>query len=129
MVHRGEAYAHAAALVLGSPCLTNDRSAVNTLRRAGRVLSTHILRSFDVLTFVLQAEIITLKDCEECRSTLITAGERIPECFVHRSFETGLPNFFTRLLDANNPACGANTSDDALDKRLWIRRLSLAASG
>jgi len=128
MVHRGEAYAHASAIVLKVPCLTNDRSAVNTLRRAGRVLPINILRSFDILVFGFQAGIISIKECEEMRATLTAAGEGLPESFARCSFEAGLVNFFSRLLDSDKSLCGAANPEDILDKRLWITKTNIARS-
>jgi hypothetical protein len=130
MVHRGEAYTHAAAIILDVPCLTNDRSAVNTLRRAGVRLTPHIFRSFDVLLLGLQAGLVEMSDCEASRKLLAKLDERVPESFRGYSFEAGLTKFFPRLLDAGKASCGSVTSDDRLDIRLWIRRTrSDAVSG
>ncbi len=129
MVGRGEAYTHAAAMVLGVPCLTNDRSAVNTLKRAGSPVAATIFRSFDVLVFGLQIGLIDLPACDAARKLLLKIPSHIPEAFRQCSFEDGLGKFFPRLLDGDKPSCGSATSEDRLDARFWIRKIALAAQG
>ncbi len=115
-VDKGEAYTHAAGLVLGMPTVSNDFRAIQLLQSQMMNLPAPVLRSFDLLAFALARGTLAIQDCENARSTLLASGEGVPNVFRHTSFEGGLPNFHCRLRDSTSasatvPPTPANFSD------------------
>jgi len=98
-VDRGEAYTHAAGVVLGLPTASDDYAAIEVLRYQMQNLPCPILRSFDLLAFALQTGILEIKECENVRSCLLRENRWVPAAFKHKSFAEGMANFRLRLRD------------------------------
>src|SRR5712692_6826403 len=63
-VDRGEAYTHAAGIVLGTPTASNDYRAIQVLQFQMMNLPSPVLRSFDLLALALEAGTMSVHDCE-----------------------------------------------------------------
>jgi hypothetical protein len=100
-VQRGEAYAHAAAVSLAMPAMSNDARAVRVLESQMMSMAVPILRFFDIISFAHTFGVLTTKDCEDIRSELLNRGEGIPGPFRNSSFLNGAKNFPCRLLPGN----------------------------
>src|SRR6266852_495688 len=70
-VDKGEAYTHAAGLVLGMPTVSNDFRAIQLLQSQMMNLPAPVLRSFDLLAFALARGTLAIQDCENARSALL----------------------------------------------------------
>jgi hypothetical protein len=115
-VDRGEAYTHAAGIVLGVPTVSNDFRAIQVLQSQMMSLPAPVLRSFDLVAFALESGAMSLQDCEKVRSALLSEGEGVAKAFRHNSFEQGLPSFHSRLRDLSpksktTPAIPGSFSD------------------
>lgn len=100
-VDPGEAYTHAAALTLGVPSLSHDRTAIDALISARLDVPTTVLRALDLITLSYQANDMSENDCDDFRSTLLREKEWVPACFLHRSFADGLRHFTPRITDSS----------------------------
>jgi len=100
-VQRGEAYTHAAAVSLGMPVLSNDSTAVRVLEGQMMSVAVPVLRFFDIIIFAHAANVLTTKDCEDIRSTLLKNGEGLPGPFKNASFVNGAKIFPCRLQVGN----------------------------
>jgi hypothetical protein len=123
-VDRGEAYTHAAASVLGVPVATNDITAVNRLLRDGENIPRPVLRLWDFIVFGRQVGQLDDAMCDKTRQTLATIQERLPQCFVGRTFSVGVTEFYARLVDGVAPLIGAAQPEGALDERQVLFRSS-----
>lgn len=110
-VGTGEAYTHAAAVSLQMPSMSNDGRAVNTLSNSGVQTPTPVARTFDVVTLFYQVEVLSLKDCEDIRRTLLQCSEGVPREFQNSSYSDGVTSFASRLLDRTVVAVGAESND------------------
>jgi hypothetical protein len=126
-VDRGEAFSHAASIVLGVPVATNDTSAVYQLLKSGESIPRPIIRFWDLV--VLSYQVGSLDDtlCDRIRQILTKLGERIPPCFTGRSYLDGLPEFYPRLACASHQFVGAGQPQEKFDERLVLRSLDEAA--
>lgn len=116
-VGKGEAYTHAAGVVLGLPTISNDFRAIQLLQSQMMNLPAPILRCFDLLAFCLESGILCIQDCESVRKCLLKSGEGVPKAFAQASFEDGLTNFRVRLRDSAENASvlrGPNAFSDPL---------------
>jgi hypothetical protein len=102
----GEAYTFAAAVTLGVPALSNDKSAVDALDYNGMALPSPVLRAFDVLTLSYQVGALAEKECDKVRKELLQLGEHVPRAFRNASFADGLAQFCPRILDGGVKAVG-----------------------
>jgi hypothetical protein len=116
----GESYTHAAAVVLDVPVASNDHAALVVAQVNGLSVHEPVLSTFDLVTFALQTELLSTKDCETIRKKLLAEAEPLPPAFRHSSFQDGLPNFFARLVDGSRPLVGCQTSTTKWDKRITV---------
>lgn len=96
-IETGEAYTHAAAILLDMPAVSNDFNAIKTLEARGKVLPPTILRSFDLFGFFFLEEYLDKVAVERIRTTLRSYGEWLPASMKNASFENGLPQMGCRL--------------------------------
>jgi hypothetical protein len=96
-VQKGEAYTHAAAVSLAMPALSNDGKAVRVLEGQMMSVAVPVLRFFDIIIFAHAFGVLTTKECEDIRSTLMGSDEGIPGPFERASFVNGAKNFPCRL--------------------------------
>ena len=104
-VDLGEAYTHAAAVELGVPALSNDGSAVRSMKENGLALPRAVFRAFDLYALTVQSAPDSI-DMGKVLGRLKSKGERFPKVFEHSKFEDALPAFDARVLDATRPAVG-----------------------
>jgi len=120
-IHRGEAYTHAAAEILGNaPVLTHDMIAVRGLFDQQLLLSRPILRAFDLIVLGYQVNHLTPEFCDDVRDGLFAIGELDSDAFRRSSFQAGLLKFYPRLLDRNRARVGSPNSVDVFDECLWL---------
>ena len=102
-IGRGEAFSHAAGMVLRAPVLSNDEKAIRVADRVGLKLAPFTLRAYDL--FLLFHQNAELDDgvCENIRKKLASAGEEPPACVRNMSFADGLGRVFPRLVDGGHP--------------------------
>lgn len=103
----GEAYTYAVACALGVPALSNDSRALHVLMDAGFEVPRPVLRTFDVITFAYQIQLLTEAQCDRVRKELVARAEHVPQEFRNTSFGDGLERFSCRLLDNSVAAVGA----------------------
>jgi hypothetical protein len=96
---RGESYTLAAAVTLGAPAMSNDKSALDALDFNGKGLPSPVLRTFDILAFAYQIGALQEKDCDKSRQELVQLQEHVPAMFKRASFIDGLSNFCPRITD------------------------------
>ncbi len=99
-VDLGEAYTYAAAVTIGVPALSHDRSALEVLTAAHLKVPNPVLRAFDLIALSYQVHEMSEKDCDAFRSTLIACGEGVPKCFSRNSFAKGIIEFSPRIVDS-----------------------------
>src|SRR5579872_146863 len=100
-IGRGEAFSHAAGVVLRAPVLSNDSKAVEIADRRDLQIAQHVLRAYDVFVLFHQIGQLSEKDCDEIRKLLAAAEEAPPYVFRNRKFIEGLAHFCPRLVDRN----------------------------
>jgi hypothetical protein len=122
-VDKGEAYTHAAGLVLGMPTVSNDFRAIQLLQSQMMNLPVPVLRSFDLLAFALASGTLSIQDCENARSALITSGEGVPGVFRHTSFKGGLPNFTCRLKDSTSASATTPPTPTKFSDTLFVTKI------
>lgn len=120
MVDRGEAFSHAASIVLSVPIATNDTTAVYRLLRSGETIPRPIIRFWDLVVFAHQVGDLDEAACDQIRKTLSKLGERTHPCFTDRSFVDGLPQFYARLICSDHKVIGADQPQETLDERLVL---------
>jgi hypothetical protein len=123
-VGRGEAYTHAAGILLNLPVVTNDMEALRVLRADQSTgIPERVLRFFDLVVFFFQIGEIALADCDSVRQQLIRMSEHVPACFQNASFEDGLKEFFPRLLDSTAKRIGSEmVRDQRLDQTTYLSK-------
>lgn len=119
-VDRGEAFSHAASLVLGAPIATNDTTAVRRLEREGEKILQPVIRFWDLIVLARQMGHLDDHECDRIRKTLSQIGERQPACFTGAGFTPGLGNFYGRLVDGSAQAIGAKTPQITGDTELVL---------
>jgi hypothetical protein len=113
-VGTGEAYTHAAAIVLRVASLSNDKSALDVLLKSARNVPDTVLRTMDLIAFAYYADILPVKDCEAFRDCMFADTREkpaMPKIFQNTSFAKGVTNFAHRLCDSQSPR--PSTSFDA----------------
>jgi hypothetical protein len=120
IVDRGEAFTHAASMVLHAPTATNDTTAVSRLLRGGETIPRPIFRFWDFIVFAYQVGLLDAGACDRVRQALHRIGERQHRCFTNCSFEDGLSHFYARLVWANREAVGASQPQEKFDERLFL---------
>jgi hypothetical protein len=97
-VDTGEAYSHAAAVVLGTPLVSNDFNAIRTLVRARHDVAIPTLRFFDIVCFGYWKQWLTEAQCNRICKDLRHEAEHLPKAFAKSSFKVGLGSFSPRLV-------------------------------
>ena len=120
---RGEAYTYGASLILKCPVVNDDNTALRRLRRDRTDVPTPHLRLWDIILFGLQAGLLTQRDCEGTRTSLLKLKEGMPACFLAKSVSVGLSCFYCRLVDPTRPSIGAERTQAPFDEcgRLEVR--------
>ena len=124
LVDRGEAFTHAASIVLNAPVATNDTTAVSRLVRQGEPIPRPVLRFWDLVVFSHQAAWLTVSECDAVRQVLDRIGERNHPCFTGHSFQDGLPHFYARLACSDQQLIGSNQPQEKFDERMVLARLT-----
>lgn len=109
-VDRGEAYTHAAAVLLSQPVASNDKSAIDVLLHNGYQVPIPVLRTFDFIVFAYQTGFKKLSECNDIRRSLLGENERLPVQWKNASFEAGLKSFVPRLVDSACTYVGASST-------------------
>lgn len=104
----GEAFTHAAAILLDVPSVSNDMNAIKILEARGRRMPRTILRSFDLFAFSYMEKHLTTHEAEHIRKDLLAQGEWVPPSIKHASFEDGVGGISCRL--ATSMAISASAS-------------------
>jgi hypothetical protein len=120
IVDRGEAFTHAASMVLNAPTATNDTTAVSRLLRGGETIPRPVFRFWDFVVFAHQVGLLDAGACDKVRQSLHRIGERQHPCFSNCSFEAGLPHFYARLVCVGRQALGASQPQEKFDERLFL---------
>lgn len=123
-VDRGEAFTHAASIVLNALVATNDTTAVSRLVRQGETLPSPTLRFWDLVVFSHQVGWLSENDCDAIRQFLDKIGERNHPCFSSHSFQDGLPHFYARLTCSEEPGIGAAETQEKFDERIALTRVN-----
>ena len=124
LVDRGEAFTHAASIVLNAPVATNDTTAVSRLVRQGEPIPLPVLRFWDLVVFSHQAAWLTANECDAIRQVLDKMGERNHPCFTRHSFQDGLPHFYARLACSDQQQLGSNQPQEKFDERMVLTRIT-----
>ena len=125
-VDRGEAFTHAASIVLYALVVTNDTTAVSRLVRRGETIPRPVLRFWDLVVFAHQAALLTAAECDAIRQVLDKIGERNHPCFTGHSFQDGLPHFYARLACSGQRPLGSNAPQEKFDERIVLSRITPA---
>jgi hypothetical protein len=96
-VQDGEAYTHAAAILLDIPSVSNDINAIKVLENNGKLLPPTILRSWDIFGFFFLEKYLDPRAAEQIRTNLMTQLEWVPACMKNSSFADGFPSMACRL--------------------------------
>ena len=123
VVDRGEAFTHAASMILDALVVSNDTTAVTRLLRDNEPIPLPVLRFWDLIVFGHQIGFLEEGDCDRTRQFLKKIGERQPTCFSDCSYLDGLKRFYARLADPTKPSLGAAHPQERHDTRVQIRRL------
>lgn len=116
MVDRGEAFSHAASIVLGVPIATNDVTAVRRLLKNGEAIPRPIIRFWDLVVLAHQIGSIDEAACDRVRQTFPKLKEKTLPCFTGRSYSEGLPMFYPRLVCAQHQLIGADLVDSSMKR-------------
>ena len=133
-IGRGEAFSHAAGVVLRAPVLSNDTRAVEIADRRDLQVAENVLRAYDLFVLFHQIGQLTEDGCDEIRQLLTAAQETPPYAFRNRKFKDGLPYFCPRVVDGDFPKLATGQPTELPDQRCLIVRsqtvpkMSLAAS-
>lgn len=93
----GEAYTHAAGVMLDAPTVSNDINAIRTLESKGKKLPPTILRSYDLFAFLHTENYIQVPEAEQALKTLKQYCEWMPPSLKNSSFEDGIGQINCRL--------------------------------
>jgi hypothetical protein len=111
-VGTGEAYTHAAGILLDTPTVSNDANAIRALESSGKQLPPKVFRSYDMFAFLYDEGYIDIHKAEQILKVLKTQNEWIPKCLLHSSFEDGIKEINCRLLTSlavSAPSSGWST--------------------
>jgi len=117
IVQRGEAYTHAAAVVLRAAAMSNDASAIRTLDRTSLPYGSPVLRTYDLFALFAQRGDLSERDCDAIRKRLVAIGEHPHPQFEKSKFIEGISRFYPRLLDKSLRAIGAEIMRELGDER------------
>lgn len=97
-VQTGEAYTHAAGVLLNTPTVSNDFNAIRVLEERGKSLPPTVLRSFDLFGFLYLEKYLDAAEVEQIRSTLKANGEFLPQCMKNTGFVDGLAHMGCKVV-------------------------------
>jgi len=117
IVQRGEAYTHAAAVVLRAAAMSNDASAVRALDRSNVQYGAPVVRAYDLFALFAQRGDLSERDCDAIRKALVAIGEHPHSQFEKSKFSDGIARFYPRLLDRGLPAIGTEIARELGDER------------
>jgi hypothetical protein len=123
-VGTGEAYTHAAGILLDTPTVSNDMNAILTLESNGKQLPPKVFRSYDMFAFLYYEGYLDIRKAEQILKLLKTQIEWIPKSLVHSSFEDGIRGINCRLstsLAISAPSSGWSTT-------FYLKRMTDGAS-
>jgi hypothetical protein len=123
IVDKGEAYTHAAGVVLAQPTASDDFRAIEVLQFQMQNLPSPVLRSFDLLGFAFESGTLHIDDCEKVRSCLLKERRWLPVAFKRASFADGMANFPLRLRDASKAIPLEPRPPTAFSDPLFITRI------
>jgi hypothetical protein len=123
LVDKGEAYTHAAGVVLGMPTASDDFRAIQVLQFQMQNLPSPILRSFDLFGFALEAGLLPVEDCEKVRSCLLKEGRWIPAAFKYTSIAKGITHFSLRLRDSTKAPSSSVQAPTTFSNPLYVTRI------
>jgi hypothetical protein len=123
MVDKGEAYTHAAGVVLGLPTASDDFRAIEVLIYKMQNLPCPVLRSFDLFGFAYETGILPVTDCDKVRSCLLKEHRFVPGAFKNASFADGMSNFNLRLRDVSKAGPSNSLSANSFSDPLFITRI------
>jgi hypothetical protein len=112
-VGSGEAYTHAAGILLDTPTVSNDANAIRALESSGKQLPPKVLRSYDMFAFLYDEDYIDIRKAEQILKVLKIQNEWIPKCLLHSSFKDGIKGINCRLstsLAISAPSSGWSTT-------------------
>jgi hypothetical protein len=119
LVGPGEAFSHAAGLLLSSPVVSNDLNAIRTLEANGKTLPPTILRSHDLFGFLRAEAQVDTHTAGRLLKILKSNREWVPRCFEHASFEDGSRHFNCRLASSLSVAA----SSSHWSEKFYLKRL------
>jgi hypothetical protein len=122
-VDKGEAYSHAAGVVLGMPVASDDYSAIQVLQYQMQNLPSPVLRSFDLLAFALEIGALSIQDCEKVRTCLMKERRWVPGVFNNVSFEVGMTRFQVRLRDSAKANISSSAFPTSFSDPLILARI------
>jgi hypothetical protein len=111
-VDPGEAYTHAAGILLDAPTVSNDGNAIRVLELNGKKLPPRVFRSYDLFAFLYDEGYIDIRKAEQILKVLKAQNEWIPRCLLHSSFKDGVRGINCRLstsLAISAPSSGWST--------------------
>jgi hypothetical protein len=113
LVDSGEAYTHAAGILLDTPTVSNDWNAIRVLELNGKKLPPRVFRSYDMFAFLYHENYIDIRTAERVLKLLKAQETWIPKCLKHSSFEDGIKGINCRLstsLAISAPSSGWSTT-------------------
>ena len=116
-VDRGEAYTHAAALVLRAAAMSNDGRAIAALDRLDKALPSPYLRAYDIFLLFHQRGDLPARVCDQIRKALTDIGDKPNAVFAGCKFSDGLEKFYPRLIDDTFIIVGSPTQRERGDER------------
>lgn len=122
-VDKGEAYTHAAGVVLGLPAASDDYRAIQVLQFQMQNLPCPTLRSFDLFGFAHEVGILSIQECEKVRSCLLKENRWIPAALKNSSFANGISNFLLRLRDGSNAPVSGAQAPATFSDTLFLTRI------
>lgn len=111
----GEAYSHAAGVVLRAPVMSNDMKAIVVADRVGLATAKPTVRACDVFVLFRQIGELSEEDCEDIRKSLRAFNETLPPVFDGHKFADGLQKYYPRLVDANHPILATGPQTELAD--------------
>ena len=125
---KGEAYSHAAGVVLRVPVMSNDMKAIVVADRTGLPTGKPTIRAYDLFVLFHQIGELSSGDCDEIRKTLTAVKETPHSSFSGRKFDEGLLRFHPRVVDSHVPVRATGPQSELADLHgLVLSRIQIAA--
>jgi hypothetical protein len=121
---KGEAYSHAAGVVLRAPVMSNDMKAIVIADRVRLTTAKPTIRAYDLFVLFHQIGELSDKDCDDIRKDLTGFGESPPAALAGCKFAEGLKHFCARLVDVDGPILANGAEIELADRyRLTVQRI------